>query len=501
MAWFGTLDRQGTAVVASLCFYVFTPALTFATLAASISIESISYLWPLLVNMTISSGIGLIVGRTLAWALDAPPKYRNLVVVAIAFGNVGNLPLVFVGALCGDPNAIFQKSLGDNCERLGIAYTAFDICAATFLQLTLALYLLKPKEEWMAEKNAREEKEEEEKEIAVPVDMTPSSSPLGSSALRLGSSLHKLPTISDLISAKDGTATSRVAPPSPNNNNNIADGNVQFSVHVHREIELGHTTNRLSLSEEIFGDEDAADLERLLPPRINMLEEHHQKKNSDSWEMDEMDDDSLMHSRHSIGRKKPRLLSLSSRRCLACYSVCLTWLQGVNWWAAFPLPTLAAFAGVIIGCIPFLKGLLYGPSPPLRPLAEALELLGQGLIPGAIPLLGAVLYRGPGKSQLPRRVTAGVVITRLVLQPALLTGLVVLALHFNWFNSPDPMFLLSLLLSNATPTAINMQTLTVLFNFGAEEMSQMLFFQYLFALVTLPGFIGIFLKIIDAYGV
>lgn len=41
--------------------------------------------------------------------------------------------------------------------------------------------------------------------------------------------------------------------------------------------------------------------------------------------------------------------------------------------------------------------------------------------------------------------------------PALLTALVVAALALRLFSSPDPMFLLSLLLSNATPTAINIQ--------------------------------------------
>lgn len=51
----------------------------------------------------------------------------------------------------------------------------------------------------------------------------------------------------------------------------------------------------------------------------------------------------------------------------------------------------------------------------------------------------------------------GVLVTRLVLQPALLTALVVVALKLGAFRPPDAMFLLTLLLSNATPTALNMQ--------------------------------------------
>lgn len=48
-------------------------------------------------------------------------------------------------------------------------------------------------------------------------------------------------------------------------------------------------------------------------------------------------------------------------------------------------------------------------------------------------------------------------VTRLVLQPALLTALVVAALRLRLFVAPDALFLLTILLSNATPTAINMQ--------------------------------------------
>ncbi len=70
---------------------------------------------------------------------------------------------------------------------------------------------------------------------------------------------------------------------------------------------------------------------------------------------------------------------------------------------------------------------------------------------------GCRCCRGPGASRLPARVTVAVLLTRLVLQPALSTGLVLAALRLRLFVSPDPMFLLILLLPNATPTAVNIQ--------------------------------------------
>jgi len=176
-----------------------------------------------------------------------------------------------------------------------------------------------------------------------------------------------------------------------------------------------------------------------------------------------------------------------------------TCMTNVDWAAMLPMATQAAIAGVIVGCVPPLRHLLHGPGAPLQIVSDAISLLGDGLVPAAIPLLGAVLYRGPGASRLPWHVTAGVVATRLLIQPALLTGVVVLFLRVRAFDVPDPMFLMTMLLANATPTAINLQMVTVLYGHGAEEMSQLLFWQYLSSLASLPLFIRLFLAIIDKY--
>jgi predicted permease len=448
MAWQGTLDSKGCSVVAALCFYVFTPALTFSTLAAAISFTSIRHLWPLLVNMTVSSVLGLAIGHFTATILRTPVEFRRLVIVAIAFGNVGNLPLVFVGALCGDTTAIFLRVLGNECIPLGIAYTAFDICVATLFQFTVALQLLKPPSNDNFNNNRNvpnlndgsfqsdadyhvivqpQEQDEvlvrEEDHLRVQLH-NPGS---------IDSHLHKDLTLSDLLHAAE-------------NNTIDGDGGTRQSASSSTRKATGAGRGSFQLEIESTSEEE----------------------------------------------RSASLFILEKVK---------TWFATVDWKAAFPVPTQAAFGGVFVGCIPFLKHLFYGSvNPPLRSVAEALDLLAQGLIPGAIPLLGAVLYRSlGGTSQLPARVTVGVVLVRLFFQPILLTCIVVLALKFKVFVAPDPMFLLTLLLANATPTAINMQTLTVLYKFGAEEMSQMLFFEYITSLFTLPGFVWLFLKIIDRY--
>lgn len=146
--------------------------------------------------------------------------------------------------------------------------------------------------------------------------------------------------------------------------------------------------------------------------------------------------------------------------------------------------------------------------------------------------------------------TLGVLAARLVLLPALLTALVTAALALRLFASPDPMFLLTLLMSNATPTAINIQVrarppgcccswaepcgldcglptsrpaaraspprgslrsrpppcpappqnMAVLYGTGEAEVSTILFLQYLASIATLPAWVTLFQRIILTWG-
>lgn len=68
-------------------------------------------------------------------------------------------------------------------------------------------------------------------------------------------------------------------------------------------------------------------------------------------------------------------------------------------------------------------------------------------------------------------------------------------LKMGLFTAPDPLFLLVLLLCHAPPTAMNLQTVATLNQNGEEEMSALLCWQYLAALVTLPLWMLLFVTI------
>ena len=58
----------------------------------------------------------------------------------------------------------------------------------------------------------------------------------------------------------------------------------------------------------------------------------------------------------------------SCEMCVSLQSEMCVSLQIVN------LPIIAAFAGLTVGCVPFLKGLLFGPDAPLGFIRDCLEV-------------------------------------------------------------------------------------------------------------------------------
>lgn len=63
-------------------------------------------------------------------------------------GNVGNLPLVIVATVCDERTSIFSQRLGAQCGQIGIAYVAFSMWVAGFVQYSLAYNLLKLPEKY-----------------------------------------------------------------------------------------------------------------------------------------------------------------------------------------------------------------------------------------------------------------------------------------------------------------------------------------------------------------
>ncbi|KAL4600286.1 hypothetical protein ACB092_11G187700 [Castanea dentata] len=109
----------------NLVFYVFNPSNLFSKLADTITLESLVTLWFMPVNVLLT----FIIGSALAWILikitKAPQHLQSLIIGSCAAGNLGNLLLIILPAVCDEDNSPFGDS--SVCSTDGEAYAALSM--------------------------------------------------------------------------------------------------------------------------------------------------------------------------------------------------------------------------------------------------------------------------------------------------------------------------------------------------------------------------------------
>lgn len=83
------------------------------------------------------------------------------------------------------------------------------------------------------------------------------------------------------------------------------------------------------------------------------------------------------------------------------------------------LTALYLHAGLAVGCAAPVKGLLFGPDPPLNFLTDSLDIMAGAMIPCMMLVLGSVLHKGPGSGQVPWKVILGILGMRQIVIPFL----------------------------------------------------------------------------------
>ncbi|KAF7141020.1 hypothetical protein RHSIM_Rhsim06G0002300 [Rhododendron simsii] len=109
----------------NIVFYVFNPALVGSNLAQTITYESLVELWFMPVNILIT----FIIGSALGWAVNqitrAPTHLRGLVIGCCAAGNLGNILIIIIPAVCKDKGSPFGAP--DVCHQYGMAYASLSM--------------------------------------------------------------------------------------------------------------------------------------------------------------------------------------------------------------------------------------------------------------------------------------------------------------------------------------------------------------------------------------
>ncbi|XP_056176198.1 protein PIN-LIKES 5-like [Syzygium oleosum] len=353
-----------------IVFIAFTPSLIFASLTKTVTLQDIISWWFMPINIGISFLVGEVLGWILVKVLKPMSHLEGLIIAACSTGNLGNLPLIVIPAVCDDWNT---------CHSAGLSYASFLMALGGFYIWTYTYQLIR-------------------------------TSSMKYKAIRAAKEASKAPN----IDPKSGSETHLLKE---------KDGEQQAIVSVQWTKASGDAeTQAIS-----HGDSD--------------------KTNTSLW-------NKVREPLHQV------LEELMSP------------------------PTLAAIVGFIVGAITFLKNLIIGENAPLHVIQDTIQLLGDGTIPCITLILGGNLTQRLRSSRIRPWAIARVICVWYVILPVIGIGVVKAASKLGLLAS-DPLYHYVLMVQFSLPPAMNIGTMTQLFDVGQEECSVLFLWTYLFAAIAL----------------
>uniref|UniRef100_A0A6N2LXJ1 Auxin efflux carrier family protein n=1 Tax=Salix viminalis TaxID=40686 RepID=A0A6N2LXJ1_SALVM len=384
------LHKDARRSLNKMVFMVFTPSLMFASLAKTVTLEDIISWWFMPVNIGFTFLIGGILGWILVKILRPKPHLEGLVIATCSSGNLGNLLLIIIPAICTEDGSPFGDS--SICTSVGLSYASFSMALGGFYIWTYTFHLIRSSAEKLKALQAVEE-----------------ISKVHNNDLDASQETHLL-IGQDLENVAASTKSAE-------------DTESQFQV-VSRESEHEHGKGSVSFWTRLIGSLHQI-LEELLAP-----------------------------------------------------------------------PTLAAILGFIFGATAFLRNLIIGSDAPLRVIQDSIKLLGDGTIPCITLILGGNLTEGLRASRIKSWIVVGVICVRYIILPAIGLWVVKAAGHLGFLPS-DPLFHYVLMIQYTLPPAMNIGTMTQLFNVGQEECSVLFLWTYLVAALALTAWSTIFMWILS----
>ncbi|KAG6646305.1 protein PIN-LIKES 7 isoform X2 [Carya illinoinensis] len=348
--------------------------------------------WFMPVNIALTFLFGGILGWVVVKILKPKPHLEGLIIATCSSGNLGNLLLIIVPAICNEDGTPFGER--NICSSVGLSYASFSMAIGGFFIWTYTYQLIR-------------------------------TSSMKFKALQATEEVSKVPN-NDFNS--DGQ-TRLLKEEDPE----------QVAISVSSIKSVDDTEN-----EVIVAQESASRLE---------------KRNVSFW------------------------------------NKLIGFLQQIQEELLAP-PTLAAILGLVFGAISWLKNLMVGDNAPLRVIQDSIQLLGDGTIPCITLILGGNLTQGLRSSKVKLSIITGVLFVRYVLLPVIGIGVVKASANLGFLPS-DPLYHFVLLVQFTLPPAMNIGTMTQLFDVGQEECSVLFLWTYVVAAVALTVWSTVYMWILS----
>ncbi|KAL8158955.1 hypothetical protein V2J09_000492 [Rumex salicifolius] len=305
------LPASGRKLLNGLVFTLLLPCLIFSQLGQAITFQKMIEWWFIPFNVVLATVLGSLIGLVVATIVHPPYPFFKFTIIHIGVGNIGNVPLVLIAALCRDNSNPFGDT--DQCSRDGTAYLSFGQWVGAIILYTYVFHMLAPPPEGTFDV--------EEKRIPLKIT-SPNSTP------------EQVPLLSQETVAAESFMSS--------------EGKIKdFLVLLYNKLKL----------------------KQIIQP-----------------------------------------------------------------------PIIASILAMLIGCVPFLKQIIFAEDAPLFFITDSCIILGEAMIPCILLALGGNLMDGPGSSKLGLRTTAAIIFGRLLLVPPTGLGIVTLADRFGLLPTGDKMF-------------------------------------------------------------
>ncbi|GJP36803.1 hypothetical protein CLOM_g21278 [Closterium sp. NIES-68] len=504
LPYFDVLHADARKSLSKLVFTVFLPAIIFVNLGEAISFHNLLQWWFIPVNVVLASLIGCALGMLVAWLTDCPPEFFRLVFVLTGIGNMGNMPLVLLSAVCSDARNPFGGH--QECNKLGTAYISLGMWMAAIIMWSTVYNILAPPEEWLpgyvrpldhfgidhkyvdAPMVPYQEADNEGDDDASEGDGESQGEGWevdGGWEAALGVGVEAVS--SRPIAPGEGRRTHHVdLSPGAAGFGRIGGSNGAAAAAGSAGSGALRSPLLSPTPAAAAAEGQGASVPRLGSARAMEPGQHHEGS---------------LRGGRAFGSSRTSSVARTASRTLRKASVAILVrapntlgevLKALHIYDIFRPPVLAACLAMLIGMVPELDFLFFHKDGALRFLSDALAVLGQAMIPCILLVLGANLVKGPGASALPMRTTLAVVVTRLVLVPLVGIALVLSADRLGLLPPGDKMFRFVLLLQHAMPSSIQIGTACSLRGFGEQEVSAVLFFQHISAVFTMAVYLFVF---------
>ncbi|XP_077239231.1 protein PIN-LIKES 6-like [Tasmannia lanceolata] len=136
------LPASGRKLLNGLVFSLLLPCLIFSQLGRAVTLQKMIDWWFIPVNVVLATISGSLIGLVVASIVQPPSQYFKFTIIKIGIGNIGNIPLVLISALCRDKSNPFGDTA--KCNQDGNAYIAFGQWVGAIILYTYVFQMLAP---------------------------------------------------------------------------------------------------------------------------------------------------------------------------------------------------------------------------------------------------------------------------------------------------------------------------------------------------------------------